>query len=111
MYLRGTLMSETSNATSRRTFLKDSGTLAGVSTLAGMTLPLVHAAESNTIQLALVGCGGRGTGAGGEARGNKKGPTKHVALAHGFPPKLRANHRRPRSRLPSPTARRHATPR
>src|SRR5260370_24933519 len=88
MYLRGTLMSETSNATSRRTFLKDSGTLAGVSTLAGMTLPLVHAAESNTIQLALVGCGGRGTGAVEDALNTtlktRLGPTKLVAMADVF---------------------------
>jgi len=50
-------MSEPNDATSRRAFLKDSGRIAGVSTLAGITLPYVHATENNTIQLALVGCG------------------------------------------------------
>src|SRR5260370_22373197 len=101
MYLRGTLMSETNNATSRRTFLKDSGTLAGVSTLAGTTLPLVHAAESNTIQLALVGCGGRGTGAVENALGIKNGPIKLVAMDDVFPQKLSDNHGRLRGRFAS----------
>jgi predicted dehydrogenase len=48
---------------SRRDFLKTTGQLAAASALAGVTLPHVHAAENNTIQLALIGCGGRGTGA------------------------------------------------
>ena len=51
------------DATSRRQFLTNTSRIAGVSTLAGMTLPHVHAAENNTIQVVLVGCGNRGTGA------------------------------------------------
>src|SRR5262249_41064436 len=44
-YLRGiSPMSETQETTSRRNFLKDTGR-AGVSTLAGIALPHVHAAE------------------------------------------------------------------
>jgi len=57
-------MNETSTPpTSRREFLKHTGRLAAASALAGVALPHVHAAENNTIQLALIGCGGRGTGA------------------------------------------------
>ena len=48
---------------SRRDFIKTAGQIAGASALAGVTLPYVHAAENNTIQLALIGCGGRGSGA------------------------------------------------
>jgi predicted dehydrogenase len=48
---------------SRREFIKSSGQFAAASALAGVVLPHVHAAENNTIQLALVGCGGRGAGA------------------------------------------------
>src|SRR5260370_28303728 len=82
-------MSEnTTNTTSRRRFLSDSGRLAGVSTLAGMTIPYVHAAENNTIQLALVGCGGRGTSAAENALGVQNGPIKLVAMADVFPSKL-----------------------
>jgi predicted dehydrogenase len=52
---------------SRRDFLKTTGQFAAASALAGLTLPHVHAAEDNTIRLALIGCGGRGSGAVGNA--------------------------------------------
>ena len=45
---------------SRRAFLKSSGKVAIGSALAGMAIPQVHAAEDNTIRLALIGCGGVG---------------------------------------------------
>jgi len=48
---------------SRREFLKHTARIATASALAGATLPCVHAAEDNTIRLALIGCGGRGCGA------------------------------------------------
>jgi predicted dehydrogenase len=54
---------QSATLSSRRDFIKTTGRLATASALAGVTLPHVHAAESNTIQLALIGCGGRGTGA------------------------------------------------
>ena len=54
---------KTKNSSSRRDFLKHTGGLAAATTLvAGSTMP-VHAAVDHTIQVALVGCGGRGTGA------------------------------------------------
>ncbi|MCL5098823.1 MAG: gfo/Idh/MocA family oxidoreductase [Candidatus Omnitrophica bacterium] len=49
--------------TSRRGFIRTTGQLAAASALAGVSIPYVHAAENNTIHLALIGCGGRGTGA------------------------------------------------
>ncbi len=48
---------------SRRDFLKRGGALAAGATLLGSMTPAVHAAEDNTIRLALIGCGSRGTGA------------------------------------------------
>src|SRR3954469_19830055 len=89
------------DATSRRQFLTSSGRIAGISTLAGITLPPVHAAESNTIQLALVGCGGRGTGAAENALGVKNGPIQLVAMADVFPQKLSDSHGRLRGRFAS----------
>jgi len=86
-------MSETNDATSRRTFLK------GASVLTGVALPHVFAAENNTIQLALVGCGGRGTGAAENALGIKNGPIKLVAMADVFPQKLSDSHGRLRGRF------------
>ncbi len=81
-------MSETtSTVTSRRELLKSTGRIAAVTALAG-AVPHVHAAENNTIQVALIGCGGRGTGAAREALSTKSGPIKLVAMADVFPRKL-----------------------
>src|SRR5437763_3691665 len=80
------------NRTSRRRFLTESGRIAVVSTLAGMTIPYVHAAGSDTIQLALIGCGGRGTGAAANALSTECGPVKLVAMADVFQDKLDSSH-------------------
>ena len=80
--------SASSNPTSRREFLVHTGKLAAASALAGVALPQVHAAGSDTIQLALIGCGGRGTGAAGDAMSSKNGPTKLVAMADVFERRL-----------------------
>ena len=58
--------------TSRRQFLKATGGLAAMSALAGTSIPAVHAAGSDEIQVALVGCGGRGSGAAMDAMGTSK---------------------------------------
>lgn len=52
-----------SERVSRRGFVRQAARAAGGSALAGVVLPHVHAAEDNTIRLALIGCGGRGSGA------------------------------------------------
>lgn len=77
-----------SSATSRREFIKQTGAVVTVSALAGIVLPHVHAAENNTIQIALVGCGGRGTGAAVDALSVKHGPVKLVAMADVFESQL-----------------------
>jgi len=69
---------------SRRTFLRQGGMLAAGSVLAGVAVPHVHAGEDNTIRLALVGCGGRGTGAVGNALTVPNGNAKLVAMADVF---------------------------
>jgi len=75
-------------ANSRREFLAQTGlTLAG-SALAGVSLPHVHAAEDNTIRLALIGCGGRGTGAAANALDAPGGPVKLIAMADIFRDRL-----------------------
>jgi predicted dehydrogenase len=73
----------------RRDVIKTSGKVAVASALAGLAIPHVHAAENNTIQVALVGCGGRGTGAAEDALASKFGPTKLVAMADVFPARLK----------------------
>ena len=76
---------------SRRDFLKNTGRIAGVSALAGVIIPHVHAAEDNTIRAALIGCGGRGTGAAMNALWVKNGPIKLVAMADVFENRLKSS--------------------
>lgn len=80
------------NLTSRRDFIKSTGTFAAASALAGVALPHVHAAENNTIQVVLIGCGGRGTGAAKNALQVKNGPMKLVAMADVFDHKLSSSY-------------------
>lgn len=78
-------MSENStNDTSRREFLKTTSRIAVASAIVGATVPRVHAAENNTLQVALIGCGGRGTGAAADAMSVKQGPVKLVAMSDIF---------------------------
>ena len=78
--------------TSRREFLKTTGTMAAATALAGVALPPVHAAGSDLIRLALIGCGGRGTGAASNALSTKSGPVQLVALADVFENKLNSSY-------------------
>ncbi len=81
-------MTEPKPSTTRRDFLKTTGQVAATSALAGIAIPSVHAGEDNTIRVALVGAGGRGTGAAGNALSTKCGPIKLVAMADVFQEKL-----------------------
>ena len=73
---------------SRREMMKKSSQVAAVSARAGMALPQVHAGENNTVQVALVGCGGRGTGAAENALGIPNGNTRLIAMADVFQNRL-----------------------
>ena len=59
-------MSESNN--SRRDFLKTTGAVAAASGVLSAVTP-VHASADGTIQVALVGCGGRGIGRSLECQG------------------------------------------
>ena len=72
----------------RRKFLTDSGKVIAASVLASSAMSRVHAAEDNTIRLALVGCGGRGSGAVADAFAAKGGPVKLYAMADLFEHRL-----------------------
>jgi len=85
-------MSETpKNTPSRREFLNTSGRIAAASAFGFGAVPSVYAAEDNTIKVALVGCGGRGTGAVANALSTKSGPTALVAMADVFDHRLQAS--------------------
>ncbi len=85
---------KSTSQTSRRDFLKTTGLAA-----AAGALPVSKAksrpgyvAENNLIQVALVGCGGRGTGAASNAVQVKNGPTKIVAMADVFPERVKTSY-------------------
>jgi len=83
-------MNEASNSlSSRREFIKNTGRFAAASALAGVAIPHVHAAGSSSVQVALVGCGGRGGGAASNALSTKSGPISLVAMADVFEGKLK----------------------
>ena len=79
------------NKLNRREFIKNTGRIAAASAFAGMAIPYVNAAGSEVIQLALVGCGGRGTGAVHDAFAAKNGPVKLVAMADVFEDRLKGS--------------------
>ena len=104
-------MTETvKSVTPRREFIKNTARLAAASALAGVAIPHVHAAEDNTIRLALIGCGGRGSGAvanamsagglvldndyrhEGEENAASGGPVKLVAMADLLQDRLDQSH-------------------
>jgi predicted dehydrogenase len=78
---------------SRRELGKRVGQLAAASALAGVAIPAVHAAGDSTVQIALVGCGGRGSGAAGDALRAKGVNAKLVAMADAFEDRLNRSHR------------------
>ncbi len=82
----------THNSTSRREFLKSTGCLAAGSILAAGLTPRMYAGENNTIQVALIGCGGRGSGAADNALNTKSGPIKLVAMADVFEDRLKSSY-------------------
>ena len=76
---------------SRREFLQTTSRLVAASALAGLALPHVHAAGDDTLQVALVGCGGRGTGAAANALATRSGPIRLIAMADLFEDRLKTS--------------------
>jgi predicted dehydrogenase len=89
------------NGPSRRDVIKTTSAAAAASVLAGIAVPHVHAEGSNEIRVALVGCGGRGTGAAENALRVKNGPTKLVAMADVFPERLSDSYKHLKKILPA----------
>src|SRR2546421_10851904 len=70
--------------TSRRDFLKTT-TVVGGTLLSGLSIERsAHAAGDDTLRIALIGGGGRGSRAGGPAL-STAGNTKQGAMGHAFP--------------------------
>ncbi|MBX3423557.1 MAG: Gfo/Idh/MocA family oxidoreductase [Pirellulaceae bacterium] len=75
----------------RRGFLRDSATATAATALVAGAMRTVHAADDETIQVALVGCGGRGSGAATNALSVPNEPMKLVAMADVFDNRLQSS--------------------
>ncbi len=88
-----TQSNDASHAT-RRQFLQRSGSLAAGAAALDSMARTVHAAEDNTIRLALIGCGGRGSGAVRDALSVRDcGPVKLYAMADLLKGKISSSHK------------------
>lgn len=73
---------------SRREVLLSSASIAAAALLPSWSRAGYHTQSDDTIQVALVGCGGRGSGAAYNAVSVKNGPVKLVAMADVFKDRL-----------------------
>ena len=76
-----------SQLSTRRGFLEQTTTAVGATALSGTIARSAHIAGDETIKVALVGCGSRGTGAASQAL-KTKGPVKLWAMADLFEDRL-----------------------
>lgn len=86
-------------SSSRREFLKCTSRVAATSALVGVAIPRVYPGEDNTIRLALIGAGGRGTGAALNALSVGNAPTRLVAMADVFQERLTKSYATLRERI------------
>jgi predicted dehydrogenase len=76
------------SSSTRRDFLKSASLAAGGALASGLSVARgAHAAGSDLLRIGLIGCGGRGTGAAGNALAADKN-TKLVAMADAFEDRL-----------------------
>lgn len=75
----------------RRVFLRRTGGALAAAGLADAIAARAHAGESHTIKVALIGCGGRGTGAAANAL-STRGPVQLWAMADVFENRIAASH-------------------
>ncbi len=76
----------------RREFLGGAAGMAAGTLLGARALGGVHRGVDDTIQVALVGCGGRGTGAAVNALSVQRGPVRLVAMADVFEDRLKGSY-------------------
>jgi predicted dehydrogenase len=81
-----------STSKTRREFLGDAAGMTAATLVAARGLAAVHAGGGDDIKIALVGCGGRGSGAAADALSVQRGPVRLVAMADPFEDRLAASH-------------------
>ncbi|MEZ6092722.1 MAG: Gfo/Idh/MocA family oxidoreductase [Pirellulaceae bacterium] len=86
--------SKSNKGSTRREFVKRSGTVVAASTAIGMVgapstvRAAAHVAGSDTMRIGLIGCGGRGTGAAQQAMNTESGKVELVAAGDAFENRL-----------------------
>lgn len=83
----------TQKAQSRREFIKNTSKITLTTALTAGLAPNVYPFENNTIRVALVGCGGRGSGAVANALSVQNGPIELVAMADVFQERLDSSYK------------------
>ena len=78
------------SVTSRRDFLRTSAKVVAGAAVAGAIARPGYTAEDNTVKVALIGCGGRGTGAAAQAL-STQGPTQLWTVADVFPQRVESS--------------------
>ncbi|MFN7734798.1 MAG: Gfo/Idh/MocA family oxidoreductase [Pirellula sp.] len=97
---RGHNTSDTTSSANRRDFLKTGTSLAAAAGLTSTLSRSVHAAEDNKIRVALIGCGGRGTGAAENALQVDNGEIELVAMADVFENRLSSSYSKLKENFP-----------
>lgn len=77
----------------RREFLNEATGITAATLLATHGIARTHWWSADTMQVALVGCGGRGSGAAVDALSVKRGPVRLVAMADVFDGRLKSSHK------------------
>lgn len=91
---KGIEMAHSLSSSNRRQFLAGTSALAVGAATWAQGVPAVHAAEDNTIRLALIGCGSRGAGAVADAMTTREmGPIKLYAMADIDEARMQAIHK------------------
>lgn len=85
-------MSDSKNNVTRRQVLQVTGAAALTTLVPSIARGGFHSQSDDTIQVALVGCGGRGSGAALDAVNVKNGPVKLVAMADVFLDRLQSSY-------------------
>jgi predicted dehydrogenase len=79
------------SAVNRRSFLQTTSTVVGGALVGALSIErAAHAAGSDEIKIALIGCGGRGSGAANQAL-STEGKIKLIAMADAFPDRLNSS--------------------
>lgn len=100
-FLMTSLNSNTHGGANRRDFIKTGTTFAAATGLTSTLARSVHAAEDNKIRVALIGCGGRGTGAAENALSVDNGEIELVAMADVFENRLSSSYAKLKEGFPN----------